>query len=321
MRKAVDGRGTLMMVALCLTWSLQQVVVKASMTDASPILQLALRSGVAALLVWLYARFVARDQWLTRPILRAAVTTGTLFALEFLLVAEGLNWTSASHMVVFLYTAPMFAAIGLHLWLPDERLSRLQWSGLGLAFIGISIAFLVPTLGTRGLARTPAWMLGDLLGLCGGAAWGLTTVAVRTSRLSEAPATQTLFYQLAGAFVILLPATAVFGEMRFHGTPMVWISLGFQTFLVCFASFLIWFAMLRRYLAARLGVLAFMTPVFGVGWGVVLLHEPLTPAFVAGAVLVFAGLIVVNGHSWLRTLLPHRKSKEERSSEPASSTS
>ncbi len=319
MRKTVDGRATVLMVALCLTWSLQQVAVKATWADASPMLQLALRSGVAAILVWLYARFIARDRWLTGPMLRPALAIGSLFALEFLFVAKGLDWTSASHMVVFLYTAPMFAAIGLHLRLPDERLSRLQWSGLGLAFIGISIAFLVPTLGTGDIARTPTWLLGDLLGLCGGAAWGMTTVAVRVSRLSEAPATQTLFYQLAGAFVILLPATVVFRELRFHSTTMVWISLAFQTFLVCFVSFLVWFAMLRRYLAARLGVLAFMTPVFGVAWGVVLLHERLTPAFVGGAVLVFAGLIVVNGHTWLRTLFPRRKQKKERSSQPASS--
>ncbi|WP_070107398.1 DMT family transporter [Burkholderia plantarii] len=298
MRKAVDGRAVLVMVALCMTWSLQQVAVKASAADAAPIFQLALRSGAAAALVFLYARVVARDRWLTGRMLPSAVVVGSLFALEFLFVAQGLIWTSASHMVVFLYTAPLFAALGLHLRLPDERMSRLQWSGMGLAFLGVAIAFLVPAWLDHGPART-TWMLGDLLGLGGAAAWGMTTVAVRTSRISEAPATQTLFYQLAGAFVILLPAAMLLGQTRFHASPMLWTSLIFQTVFVCFVSFLVWFTMLRQYLAARLGVLSFMTPLFGVVWGVVLLNEQLSAAFMVGAVFVCVGLVVVNGEAWI----------------------
>lgn len=299
MRKAVDTRATLMMIALCLIWSFQQVAIKLTAADAAPILQVALRSGAAAVLVWLYGRCVARDRWLRGRILPAALAVSVLFAAEFLLVAQGLVRTSASHVVVFLYTAPMFAALGLHLRLPDERLSRLQWSGLALAFLGIVLAFLVPSLTGGGSHGMASWMLGDLLALAGGAAWGLTTVVVRVSRMSDAPATQTLFYQLSGAFAILLPASWLFGETHFHGTSALWASLAFQTLFVCFASFLIWFAMLRRYLAARLGVLSFMTPIFGVAWGVLLLDERPSAAFMAGTVLVMAGLVIVNGEAWL----------------------
>jgi drug/metabolite transporter (DMT)-like permease len=315
MRKAVDGRAVIVMIALCLTWSLQQVAVKASAADAAPVFQLALRSGVAAVMVLLYARWVARDRWMARGMLLPGSAVGSLFALEFLLVAQGLNWTSASHMVVFLYTAPLFAALGLHLRLPDERLSRLQWSGMALAFAGIALAFLVPALFDTHNADLASSMLGDVLGLGGGAAWGMTTVAVRTSRLSEAPATQTLFYQLAGAFVILLCATVLLGKTHFHASPILWTSLVFQTVFVCFASFLIWFALLRRYLAARLGVLSFMTPLFGVVWGVVLLNEQASGAFLAGAALVCIGLIVVNGDAWIKTWLPVSSRRGSKSSD------
>lgn len=306
------------MVALCMTWSLQQVALKASAIDAAPVFQIALRSGAAAVMVLLYARFIVREHWLKRGMLMPGAAVGVLFAIEYLCVAQGLNWTSASHMVVFLYTAPLFAALGLHLRLPDERLSRLQWSGMGLAFLGIVLAFLGPALLDSHSARLPAWMWGDLLGLCAGAMWGMTTVAVRTSRLSEAPATQTLFYQLAGAFVILLAATVLLGKTHFHGSPALWTSLVFQTVFVCFVSFLVWFAMLRRYLAARLGVLSFMTPLFGVVWGVVLLNERLSAAFVAGAALVCIGLVVVNGDAWIKTW---RTPWQRRRSSPQKSAS
>src|SRR5699024_1369718 len=176
--------------------------------------------------------------------------------------------------------------------LPEERLLPLQWGGIALAFLGIVITFLVPGL-TSGNALASSWLLGDLFGLCAGFVWGMTTVAIRVSRLSEAPPTQTLFYQLVYACFVLLAVAIATGQTRFHGTPLVWASLGFQTFIVSFAAILTWFWLLRRYLAAKLGILLFMTPLFGAAMGVLLLGERLTPAFVIGSVLVFAGLLVV----------------------------
>lgn len=302
MRKHVDGAAVAIMVTLCLMWATQQVAIKAVAGDVTPMLQVALRSGGAAALVWLVNRFVLRERWLSGIALRSGLVVGALFALEFLFVAEGLRWTSASHIAVLLYTAPMFAAIGLHLKLPDERLGGIQWGGIGLAFVGIAIAFLGPVMMGGGAVPGPDWMLGDFMGLCGGAAWGMTTVAVRTTRLSEAPATQTLFCQLACAFVLLLPVAFITGQTAFHLTPFALASLGFQTVVVTFASYLVWFWMLRRYYAARLGVLSFMTPLFGVALGVVLLHERVDAAFLGGAALVLAGLLIVNGQAVVRQI-------------------
>lgn len=289
------------MLALCLVWGLQQVVIKLTAPDVSSLLQVSIRSGVAALLVWLVGRFVLRERWLS-GVLPAALLVGGLFGLEFVFVAEGLNRTSASHMSVFLYTAPLWAAVGLHLRLPEERLDRRQWVGIGIAFLGIVIAFLGPGLGSGALAFTPQRLLGDALALLAGISWGLTTVVIRVSRLSEAPATQTLFAQLSVGFVVLVVATLVMGEMRFASTPVAWASLGFQSIVVAFASFLVWFWLLRRYFAAELGVLSLLTPLFGVAFGVLLLGEPLTAAFVIGALLVLVGLLVVNAQGWLPLL-------------------
>jgi drug/metabolite transporter (DMT)-like permease len=302
MRKAVDGRAMALMLGLCFAWGLQQVAIKAVSNDISPLLQVSVRSGVAACLVWLFGRFVARDRWLPGVSLRAGVVVGTLFAFEFLLIAKGLLYTSASHMAVFLYTAPLFAAIGLHVRLPEERLSPVQWAGIALSFSGVAVAFLIPALSGHAGADASGWLMGDFLGLCAGAVWGMTTVTIRTTRLSEAPPTQTLFCQLAGAFVILLPIAWATHQMQFVNTGLVWASLLFQTVIVSFASFLLWFWLLRHYLAARLGVLTLTTPLFGVALAAMLLQERITPAFAAGGALVLLGLFVVNGERWLRSL-------------------
>lgn len=305
MRRAVDGRATVIMLVFCLVMGLQQVAIKAVVKDISPLLQISIRSGAAALLVWLFSRVAARERWLPGVALRSGTVVGILFAAEYFFMAEGLLWTSASHMAVFLYTAPIFAAVGLHIYLPEERLSRLQWAGIGLAFLGIAITFLVPSL-AGGEVMASGWLFGDLLGLCAGLAWGMTTVAIRVSRLSEAPPTQTLFYQLAYACVLLLVIGEVTGQTVFHGTPLAWTSLIFQTLIVSFAATLTWFWLLRRYFAARLGVLLFMTPLFGVAMGVILLGDRLSGAFLIGAVLVLAGLMVVNSQVWLPLLLRNR---------------
>lgn len=294
-RKPVDVAATAVMVALCLTWGAQQVAIKAIAEALDPLMQVALRSAVAAGFVWVFGRVITRDPWLPNLWCRSGIIVGLLFAAEFLCIAQGLRWTTASHMAVFLYTAPLFAAVGLHVRLPEEQLGVRQWVGVGIAFAGIAVTFLAGgDDNTRQIALTQG-LLGDAMGLLAGAAWGLTTVTVRSSKLSDAPPSQTLYYQLMGAALVLLPLAILNGEGSFSAfNDLVWTSMIFQTLAVSFVSYLIWFWMLRRYLAARLGIMAFMTPLFGVLLGVCLLDEVVSDGFVAGAVLSLAGLLMVN---------------------------
>lgn len=303
-RKALDGQAMGIMVVLCLIWGLQQVVLKAAAADVTPLMQIALRTGIAAGLVGLLMARRGERIRLSDGTWRPGLLVGFLFALEFLLVGEGLRFTTAAHMVVFLYTAPIFVALGLHWKLPAERLATLQWLGVALAFGGIVITFFGRELPAKELA---AMLWGDFLALGAGIAWAATTVAVRLSGLAREPATKTLFYQLAVSFVLLMLATIALGQTGFKPTPLAWGSLLFQALVVSFASYLTWFWLLRRYLASRLGVFSFLTPLFGVAFGVWLLDEPLEPGFLIGALLVCAGIVLVSGYGWISTLLGGEK--------------
>ena len=292
-RRPVDAFAAATMVLLCAIWGAQQVAIKLAAPDLAPIYQVSLRSGLSALLVVLLGRWRGDPVVLRRETLRPGALAGLLFAGEFLFVAEGLRRTQASHMAIFLYTAPVFTALGLHLAVPTERLRPRQWAGIGLAFGGIALAFLGGAPAGGGAAAT---LSGDLLGLLAGLCWGATTVVVRTSALSEAPPSETLLYQLLGAFLALLPVALLSDQAgRFALTPAALASLLFQGVVVSFASYLAWFALLRRYLATGLSVFSFMTPIFGVTFGVLVLGEPLGGAFVAGAALVLAGILLVSG--------------------------
>ncbi|WP_153115895.1 DMT family transporter [Rhodocyclus tenuis] len=293
-RKALDGRAAGIMLVLCVIWGLQQVVLKAAAADISPLMQIALRSGIAALLVGALMVWRKESPALADGSWRPGLLVGLFFGLEFLFVGEGLRFTSASHMVVFLYTAPIFVALGLHSKLPAERLSRLQWLGIAFAFTGIVVTF-AGRNAPPGAADPANILWGDALALLAGIFWGATTIVVRLSQLSRAPATQTLFYQLAAGFVLLLPAAILLGQTSIELTTLSIGSLLFQSVIVSFASYLGWFWLLRRYLASRLGVFSFMTPLFGLGFGVWLLDEPLEASFLFGAIFVLIGVVMVSG--------------------------
>ncbi|MGE4368159.1 MAG: DMT family transporter [Burkholderiaceae bacterium] len=304
-RIALDARGAGLMTLLCFTWGLQQAVLKLAAPDVSPLMQIAVRSGVAALLVGLLVVGQRQTFSLTGPNGRSGLLVGSLFALEFFLVGEALRHTAASHVIVLLYTAPMFVALGLHWKIPAERLNRVQWLGIVVAFLGIAITFLwrKPPATDNNL---PQMLWGDLLAVAAGAAWAATTVAVRLTGLSRAPAKQTLLYQLVWGCLFLSLAALLLDQATIQWTPLAISALLFQSIVVSFASFLVWFWLLTKYLASSLGAFSFLTPLFGVVVGVWLLNETLEPGFIAGSVLVLTGVATVSAHTRLTAFLKRR---------------
>ncbi|RKG32243.1 DMT family transporter [Acinetobacter tianfuensis] len=292
-RQALDAKASSIMFVLCIFWGLQQVVVKLAAADIAPMMQMALRSGLSALLVFPLIKLAQGQSLWSKQYRVPGALVGLLFAIEFCLLSEALRLTSASHAVVLLYTAPIFVALGLHWKLPAEHLTWKQWSGILLAFFGIVVTFM--GRGAEAVEQDLGQMiLGDLLALGAGVFWAATTIAVRLTNLSEAPATQTLFYQLFGGFAVLLPMAFLLGQSHVYWTAVTISSLLFHALLISFASYLIWFWLLKRYLASRLGVFSFLTPLFGIAFGVLILDEPLEQAFIAGTLMVMAGVLTVS---------------------------
>tara|TARA_B100001939_G_scaffold318727_1_gene306365 strand:- start:18580 stop:19524 length:945 start_codon:yes stop_codon:yes gene_type:complete len=309
-RQPLDGFAVGVMLGLCMIWGLQQVAIKAAAPDLSPVLQIGLRSLMAAglvagVMVWRRQKVTFSDGTLIPGLL-----AGLLFAAEFLFVAWGLDHTTASHMVVFLYTAPVFTALGLHVFVPGERLGLMQAGGVLLAFLGLAVTFSGGFAKGSGIEKNI--LLGDALGVLAGLCWGATTVLIRATSLSEARPTMTLLYQLLVAAVVLCFVGLVQGDfLTLRMTGLAWASLLYQGVIVSFGAFLTWFWLLRRYLAGRLAVLTFLSPLFGVAFGVVLLGETLEKEFMAGAVLVFGGIILVNMKVAAQKLPPGPKVNRE----------
>jgi drug/metabolite transporter (DMT)-like permease len=142
--------------------------------------------------------------------------------------------------------------------------------------------------------------LGDACALAAGILWGLTTLAIRCSGLAQAPASQTLLYQLAVSGVLLTAAAIIFeGALPVPHSLLAWSSLAYQTVVVAALSFLAWFALITRYSATKLSVFTFLTPLLAALAGILLLGERIDAHHVIALVCIVAGIIVVNiyGHS------------------------
>ena len=292
-RVAPDARAITLMLVLCVMWGFNQVAIKVAADGISLVMQACLRSSIAALLLFLWTRACGIPLFDRDGTLRAGLVAGALFAAEFGFIHAGLAYTSAARMIVFVYLAPCLTALGLASLVPGERLRPLQWIGVGVAFAGIVTAFGEGLFAPQGGAGG-AWV-GDLFGVFGAILWAMTTVQVRATKLSNARPAKTLFYQLAVAGAVLPFVSVALGEpgvMRL--SPTVVASMAYQGGLVAFASFLTWFWLLSRYKAAQLSVFSFLTPLFGVSFGVLFLGETVSGAFVAAALLVGAGIALVN---------------------------
>ena len=289
-RLPLDARAYALLLLCTMLWGLQQVAIKLALPAVSPLTQAAIRSALAAVLLLGWAKWRGIPLFGRDGTLVAGLAAGVLFAGEFCFIYSGLAHTSASRMVVFVYLAPVLTALGLALVVPGERLAPLQWSGVLLAFAGLVVAF-ADGFG----AGSRATLLGDSFGVIAAALWAATTVLVRGSPLARVSAEKTLFYQLAVSALLLPLAAWAIGEPGVIRLDAVAVGiLLFQGVVIAFASYLAWFWLLTRYYAGRLAVFSFLTPLFGVAFGVLLLGERLGPAFVVAALMVGAGIGLVN---------------------------
>jgi drug/metabolite transporter (DMT)-like permease len=278
-----------LMLMLCFSWGFNQVAVKLALPDIPPMLQALIRSSgalpVLLIMGWLRGVKFFRDD----GTLAAGLVAGLLFGIEFVLIYQGLRFTSASRAAVFLYTAPFFVALGSSQVL-GERLGPMQWAGLALCFLGVALAIGVPQADVDGKV-----LLGDLMIVGGGALWAATTLIAKGTRLRFAAPEKALGYQVAMSIPILGLAALVSGERITHAPGALSIALMvYQAIWVVGTTFTLWFALVKTYSASKLSAFSFITPLFGVLASYFIMHDALTVAFGAAALLVIAGLFLVN---------------------------
>ena len=290
-RPHLDGIAIGLMLACCILWGLQQVVVKVTLAALPPFVQGAARSAIAALLLWAWSFARGIPLFRRDGTLVPGLAAGALFGLEFICIYGALTLSDASRVSVFIYMAPFVVALGLPRFVPAERMAPMQMFGLACAFAALAFAFQEGFMSPR---RTQ-W-LGDALAIMAAMLWGATTLMVRATRLTSTSPEKTLFYQLAVSTAVIYLASLAAGE-QWPSTPVplwAWGSLVFQSVVVAFASYLAWFWLLRHYPATRLSAFSFLTPMFGLVFAAITLGETISLRLLIALVFIAIGIWLVN---------------------------
>ena len=287
-QQTMDITGAALLVGFAIVLAFNQVVIKVTNDGFQPAFQAGMRSVGAILLIWAWMTWKTQSVRLPRRLWAVGVWAGFLFAAEFICLFTALDLTSVARVSILFYSMPVWLAIFAHFLLPGEHLTPARALGLALAMAGVIWAVLErdPVAGGS--------ILGDVLAIIAAMSWAAIALTVRLSRLrEETPETQ-LFVQQLVAAPILIGFGVWVGDPIIDPTALHWAGVMYQTVIVAFAGFLLWFYLVAKYSASGVASFSFLSPVFAVfmGWGI--LGERIGVGTWGALILVSLGLILIN---------------------------
>lgn len=285
----IDLAGGFWLVLFAGLMGINQVLVKLVNAGLAPIAQAGLRSACALLPVLLYAWVARRRLSISDGSLVPGVLCGSLFAIEFMMMFTAFDYTSVARATMLFYTMPFWLALIAHFTIPGEHLTPMRTAGLALAIAGVAWALL-----DNDHPATEHALFGDLLCIGGALCWAGIALTARLTRLSRSSPEMQLVYQLAVSSVILVPVAALTGPMLREFTPAIGAMFAFQVLVVVAFGFLMWFRVLAVYPASDMASFGFLTPLFGVAFGWLILGETITIEFIGALALVCIGIVMVN---------------------------
>jgi len=286
----LDLKAVVILIIVTLLWGFNHPAIKISNQGVSPIFASTLRSIVASICGLIYCLRKGEKVFHKDVMLFHGVMVGLLFGVEFACIYFGLLYTDAARSVLFVYLSPFVVAIGAHFFLKGDRLTFLKIPGLVLAFTGIFVVF-----GGRPRTAKAGMYFGDILQIAAGVLWGATTLYIKKFMAKKVEPINTFFYQLFFSIPILLVVSIILEPKWIYKVdPYVVGSLFYQSVIIAFITYFVWFKLIHEYSVSRLSAFTFLTPIFGVLFGVSFLHEELTVSLMIGLPLVSAGIFLVN---------------------------
>ncbi len=285
----IDTLGASVLVAFSVLLGLNQVMIKVVNAGLAPVFQAGLRSALSFFPVLAFALIMRKGVSVSDGSLIPGIVSGLFFAIEFTLLFNALEYTSVSRASVLFYTMPFWVAAAAHFLIPGEKLSAVRVLGLILAVSGVGLAFVK----NESPASENA-LLGDLMCLLAAMFWAAIVMLARTTSLAKSSPYMQLLYQLGVSAIVLLLIAPLFGELVRELTPLIVGVFAAQVIFVVSIGFVVWFWILSVYPASDMASFSFLSPVFGVVFGWLILDEQLTGNIVFALILVGIGIVLVN---------------------------
>ncbi len=264
------------------------VAVKLSLAGLGIFTTAGIRFGVASLVIFTYARLLAKPLAVSRNQLRQLAPLGGIFFIQLSLFYFGLSKTTASHATLIANALPFVVMLLAHFFIPGDRITLKKTLGLILGFLGV-VVLLADSLTVSGDI-----FYGDMAVLMAIMVWGCNAVYAKRIIWDFHPIQITMYPMLMASMGFILCGIFVDQQSIFYIDEWVVGALFYQIFVTASFGMVVWSSMIKKYGATNLHAFVFIMPVSGVFFGVTLLGEPLTANLLGAILLVTAGLVVVN---------------------------
>ena len=278
---AIGGRDLLLLIVINLIWGLNLIASKIGVAQIPPVFFTALRFGALGLLLLPFLR-IHRGQM--KNLMAAVILTGPLaFALLFVgmfLVADASMVAIASQMGVPISTL-------LSVWLLGETIRWRRRLGIALAFGGIALIGFDP--------RAFGYWEGLTLVVLSCFVGSLGLIFVK--RLHDIKPLQLQAWIGVVGGPVLLGLSLVTETNQIAATIdanwHAWAALFFTTVFSSLIAHTSWYYLLSRYPGTSLSPVTLLSPLFGVFFGVTLLHDQLTWRMLLGGAITLSGVFIV----------------------------
>lgn len=284
----LDTFGVAALLGFALLMAFNQIVIKFTNGGLQPVFFAGLRSAGAVVCIGAYVRARGIPFRSSRATIIGGLWAGLFFTGEFFLLFTALDHTTVSRSVIMLYSMPIWMALGAHLFIPGEAITGRKALGLALAMTGVVVA--MSDRGSTGQAS----LLGDLCALGAAVCWAALALVAKATDLKLAKPEVQIFWQVVVSAVILLVIAPFFGPLIRDLQPIHIAALAFQIVVVVSAAFVVWFWLLSVYPGSAVASFSFVTPVFGVGLGWLLLGDHVGPRLIGALALVAVGIVLIN---------------------------
>lgn len=284
----IDATGAAWLVGFALLFAVNQVAIRWTNQGLQPVFYAGVRSWVAMVPVALWMGWRGIPLRIAPGTVGAGLLIGLAFSAEFLFLFLALDLTTVVHTTILFYAMPVWLSLAGHFFLPGERITGFRAGGLALAFAGVSLA--IVSRGGGGSAS----LAGDFCAVLGSMGWAATAFLARGSAMRrERPEVQ-LMWMLAVSGVMLVGLSPLFGPLIRDLVPLHLVALVVQAVVVVAGGYIGWLVVLSLYPPAPVASFSFLTPLFGVVLGWLVLGEPVGPGTFVALALVAAGIVLMN---------------------------
>lgn len=274
---------------LALLWGGNSVSIKVALNGVPPLTLAAIRFSLGTFAIFAWARYKHIKLYMHRHERTEILTIVPIFVLQIYLLNMGTSLTLASRSTIFIFTYPFFIAIFAHYFIPGDRFNVSKMIGIGLAFSGIIVCFY------EGLVdRQNTYIFGDAAVLLSSLLLGARQVYTKMLTQHIHPVRLLLWQGILSTPIFFFLCVLVESRTSLHFTPKIILAVLYQGFVVAGFCFILLTVLLQRYMASRLGVFAFASPLFGVALSGSLLGETISFSILIGVLFVAGGIGIVN---------------------------